>query len=200
MQLSSIIFISSTLFFSAFANPIYDPNTKTAPPTQPTNPYTQPASPKYPYFTVSSYECRKVRPTCLFIGPDKEGKIRSSEDEFEMIHINRDDIKEGVVEVSFAYIPDRYTPDSNYRIRTNCDGQLVYGTEGDIVYFSKDYGLTNIVIAPIDVKAPDVWTELRWCGPGDTVEAGYLKNIYVAEHSSLMDSDCEIIAFSESPK
>jgi hypothetical protein len=108
MQLSSIIFISSTLFFSAFANPIYDPNTKTTPPTQPTNPYTQPASPKYPYFTVPSYECRQTRPTCLFIGPDKEGKVRSSKDEFEMIHINRDGLGKNVVEV--CMIGAKYLP------------------------------------------------------------------------------------------
>jgi hypothetical protein len=106
MQLSSIIFISSTLFFSTFANPIYDQNTNTTPPNQPTkpyiqptSPYTQPTSPKYPYFTVSSYECRKSKPTCRFMGPDSEGKIRSCKDEFGMIHIQREDIGVNVVEV-----------------------------------------------------------------------------------------------------
>jgi hypothetical protein len=108
MQLSSIIFISSTLFFSAFANPIYDTTPNTTPPNQPTSPHTQPAPPTRPYFTVPSYECTQTRQTCLFIGPDKEGKVRSSKAEFKMIHINRDDLRKGVVEVCMIWA--KYLP------------------------------------------------------------------------------------------
>jgi hypothetical protein len=100
--------------------------------------------------------------------------------------------------VAFADVPATNTPASNYRIRTDCNGQLVYGTEGDVVYFAKDNGVKNIVILPTDVNAPNVWKDLFWCGPGDTVEAGYLKNIYLAEHSSKMDDpNCEIIRLTE---
>jgi hypothetical protein len=119
MQLSSIIFISSTLFSSAFANPIYNQYTETAPHTQPfspgrpirpTQPYsphsparpiphTQPTSSKPSFDTVSSYECRESRPDCLFIGPDNQGRLGSCKDQFQMIHINRDDLGVNVIEV-----------------------------------------------------------------------------------------------------
>jgi hypothetical protein len=119
MQSPSIISIPSTLFPSAFANPIFDHYTNTAPPTQPylpgrltphTQPYsphspgrpippTQPTSPNPSFDTVSSYECRESRPDCLFIGPDNQGKLRSCEDQFQMIHIKRDDLGADVIEV-----------------------------------------------------------------------------------------------------
>jgi len=196
MQLSSIIFISSTLFSSAFANPIYNQYTSTAPPTQPYSPYsparpippTQPTSPRPSFDTVSSYECRDSRPDCLFMGPDNQGRIKSCKDQFQMIHIKRDDLGVNVVEVSFASTPGPYTPDSNYRIRTDSNGQLVYGTEGDIVYFKKSYGAQSIAISPFDVTK-----ELRWCGTGNTVGDGYRKYFSLVDCNSPRGANCGVI-------
>jgi hypothetical protein len=100
--------------------------------------------------------------------------------------------------VAFADAPAKNnTPDSNYRIRTDCNGQLIYGTEGDAVFFKKNRGAQNISIAPFDANAPNTLKQLRWCGPGDTVEDGYLKDISLVDSNSQMEADCEVIVFSQ---